>query len=116
MPYVTSGNVSWTPSSSATQRAVWRITEADGAMWMAATTRTHHRDDVGRVGYTWELGMTPSEGVGFHYTGARRNDLIWCRDWADRQLSPVVEALRTLANFVGAWHEALTYGNPNSDN
>lgn len=90
------------PSHYATQRAVWSHTTAN-ATFTAAVTKQHETGDYGKQGWAWELSYGPHGGVGFRYTGARREEYIWTHDTDSR------EVLHTLASFVSAWAESIEH-------
>lgn len=98
--------ITFTATTSATQRAVW--TSADG-LATAAVTLSSQTDDRGARGWAYELSVSVPEGVGFHYTFAKPAELIYTP-----MMPTAVEVLATLASFVGAWSEAL--GASYSDN
>ena len=105
--------VTSTPPTSATQMATWTSEDNYGDDRFSATVvrqSSEPRDEAGRQGWSYILQHWATEGVGFHYTFARRSELLWTHD------TDPLDVLATLASFMGAWSEAHRYGTPQSEN
>lgn len=105
-------SITSTEATSATQRATWTHEATEGTYTAAVTLASSLGvDEFGKSAWVWELGFLPREGVGFHYTGSDA-DVIRTHD-----MDPL-DVLGTLAVFVSAWDEAMSYGRgaPDSEN
>lgn len=84
--------------------------------YVAHVSKTTARDERGASGWAWKLTYTPSErGVAIGETAVNVESALH-----DLIFAPMVDdprdVLETLASFVGAWDEAISYGSETSEN